>query len=133
MKKRILVILFILLTLVVAGCNNADDSSTAEENNESTDVESSEDGVLQLSDSGPLIDEDNPLNEREEFIHMVEEQKKELKLGFINEDTPAGSVSMFRYTAPELREMETEDVVNYSAEYRSENSKLTIFLDNDPF
>ena len=117
MRKYGVFIAFLLITLLVVGCSSNDDASTEEE--ETSDDATTEE-VEEKSATGPLVDPYNALNEREEMIKMVEEQKELYKPGFVNEDTTVSSISIHRNTDVKYGENEYDQLFYY-ASYETKN------------
>lgn len=123
MKKRLFILLLLFIAILIAGCSDEGDASSTETSNEDDKTEGTE-----PSGTGPLIDPDHALDERQSIIMTVEDQKERLKLGFITEDMTLDSIYMHRFMDKEFAEA---DQSTYASTYRSESPDRGIHYSNE--
>src|SRR5699024_1516746 len=138
MRKKLYILAAFFIAIFIVGCSNdtETDTSAGDVTNEESQVndEDANEETENTKADGPMIDPDNPHDEREEIITMVEEQKELLKLGFAKEDTVVDSISMRRTVEVDEEEMNPEDYdIGYSESYRADNSDHSISLGTEAF
>lgn len=64
--------------------------------NSANDVSSNDCKETKSNSSGPIIDPDHAIDERQEIENMIEEQKELLKLGFVTDDNLINNIQISR-------------------------------------
>ncbi|WHY81222.1 hypothetical protein [Siminovitchia fortis] len=121
--KNLWLVILLITALVVIGCSNESKESTTSEES-SAQAENREKKVTaaeEKDNSAPLIDENNPLNERAMLEEAMNRQRDVLKLSFITDDYRNGRVGVGYYPL--------DDEFSYGASYTYPHIISSIFFE----
>ncbi|PWA12908.1 hypothetical protein DCC39_03290 [Pueribacillus theae] len=122
MKKLWLVILLIPALLVIGCSNESKESTTSKESSaqaENSEKEGKE--TKEKDNSAPLVDENNPLDERAMLEEAMNRQRDVLKLSFITDDYRSSRVNVGYYPL--------DDEFSYAASYMYPHLISSIFFE----